>query len=207
MWKKVKVIIVSLASAFMLTIAVLAVLHIIYTPAPAIPIGENVVTIKQLVKYTDEYVREYGNHKDAYLSDIVMHVNENHRGKIILTYSYKSKGRVYRYSVEIDTEEHMINSMDLNSTIPASTRDMNFPRWVIDSDEAVDIAFRALQKEGYVIDNSWTRIDASGENQNCKWGILFRNEAYLELFGQNPHVIVDAFTGEVSSQHLSFGSK
>ena len=189
-----------LGICFLILIAVIVVANVMYKPPPAVQINENALTAKQLSVLCDEYVREYGVNQDLYLSNIVMLIDNNHKGEVTMTYTYEKKGRYYRYFVEVSTDEHIIKSIyEIDKSVVAGIDFMDFAEWNIDSDEAVRIALNALRDRGYEIDDSKIRIDVVRSNSGDSWDIAFYANNNKKLYGRSPTVLVDAQTGEASS--------
>ena len=181
-------------------IAVLIIWNILYEPLPKILIGENAITAKQLIVYSDNYVKTYAKNKDMYLSNIIMRVNGKHEGKISITYTHKKNGGYNRYNVEINNIEHIILTMhQIDKSVPASIYYINFANWIIDSDEAVNLARRALKNEGIEVDNN-DDIYIVGRRSGQK-------EYWLILFTKKPGIIIDAYTGEATRRYLLDGLK
>ncbi|MCL2147330.1 MAG: hypothetical protein FWH52_05940 [Synergistaceae bacterium] len=185
-------------------VLVLAVLFIIINKdiriGPVISIDDNAYTAKQMVEISDDYVKKYVRIKNLYLSNIQMHLDENHRGEVIMTYSYEKNGRYKSYEVNMSSQDHMVNSLyyiERSSTTSKSF--MNFHEWMIDSDEALDIALKTFQDYGYEVDVRKVWIDARMRaKQEYSWNILIEDTTYRNKYGVGFGIFVDAFTGEVS---------
>ena len=173
-------------------IAVIIISNILYEPPPTVLIGKNAITAKQLVVYSDNYIKEYAKHKDMYLSNIIMRVNGNHEGEISITYTHKKNDGYCCYNVEINNIEHIISTMhQVDKSV--SIEFMNFTDWIIDSDEAVELARRALKNENIEVNNN-DDIYIVGRSSGQK-------EYWLILFTKKPSIIIDAYTGEATRRY------
>ena len=171
---------------------------------PAIQIDENALTAKQLSVLCDDYVKKYGKEKDLYLSDIVMQLDSNHVGEVTMTYTHAANGRYNRYSVDINTAEHMINTMHwIDRSVAALIDFMNFAEWKVDSDEAVEIALQVLQSNGYEVDDSKLWIHGGRGVYGDIWQIFFYADSNKAKYDGAPAVLIDAHTGRVIELRIS----
>lgn len=99
------------------------------------------VSIKEIEKLVDPYVKKHWEGKEFHLGAINMFLNENLEGEVSLTYADESsKSEPNVIEVEINTVENKIvslNRMGSNSKLDPGR--IEFHNWNIDSDEAFRI--------------------------------------------------------------------
>ena len=201
-----KILLICVISCVSILAVIIATINRHDRIGPVISIDDDVYTAKQLVNISEDYVRKHVRIEGLYLSNISMHLNKSHRGEVILTYTYEKKGHFRRYDVTINSQNHVVDSLNyIERSSTTSTRFMNFAEWRIDSDEAMDIALRTFRNRGFQFDENTIWIDARMRaTNNCSWGILLFDNAFREKYGFNPSIFIDAFTGEISGFDLLF---
>ena len=199
MKKKSKIFVKVLVISLLVVAAAVTALYIMFKPAPAVSIGENAVTAKQLVTYSDDYIKEYCRNKNVYLSGIEMQIDGGQVGEVTMIYAYVRWERYHGYEVNMNAAEHMIYGIGYAEMRGIrSGRFMDFSTWKIDSNEAIEIALQGLQEKGYEIDDSKVSIEGRRDaTQTDRWLITFYSDSNIEKYQGAPYVFVNAHTGEI----------
>lgn len=112
-----------------------------------INIPENVTTAKQLVQFSKPYVERYGKDSKYHIGEVDMILDNNMRGDIFLYYKKDKedkKGVNNLIKVSIDTNKMKIWKVERDDF--KIEKDINFDKWLIDSNQAVAIAKKELEK-------------------------------------------------------------
>ena len=136
---------------------------------------------------------------NLYVGDIVMYLNEEHRGQIIITFSDVNSPQS-RYLIYFDTYEHILQQIHYFKNEPKISIDTLHPeQWTIDSIDLETIANNVFSTENdftYDKVSISTSVPLDGAHEVWHIGLTDsdRNISY--------RLAIDAFTGEIRSKSI-----
>lgn len=159
-------------------------------------IDEKCDTAKELSELGLQMISKYGYDKKSksgwIVGNINMYLNEKGKGRVIITYIKASKDSPSVILVDFDTSCSTFEHLSYYRTGKGiSAHFFDFSEWEIDSDEAIEIAKKKLEKDFVVgrIDVFLEEGDGRGE-----WSVGFING---KKDNSNVWVEINPYTGEI----------
>ena len=158
-------------------------------------IDEKCDTAKELSELGLQMISKYGYDKKSEsgwtVGNIFMSLNEKGRGRVTITYVKASKDSPSVIFVDFDTTCSAFKRLSYyRSGKGVSPHFFDFSEWIIDSDEAIEIAKKELEKD-FVIDGIVVFVK---ENDGRGiWGVGFNGKKD----NSNVWVEINPYTGEI----------
>jgi hypothetical protein len=160
-----------------------------------IDISTDAITAKQVYACVNEELEKYTPARNMRLGEIAVRVDNSGLGVITLTYYEQDKRNPDLYYIEVDTREHKLVSMEVvENDERTSPMDMEFEKWVVDSDDVIEIALDHFKDKD---DFGYDKIRLLAVDDRCGsrfWSCLFMDS----VTGIRNNIMVDPFTGEIT---------
>jgi hypothetical protein len=160
-----------------------------------IDISTDAITAKQVYACVNEELEKYTPARNMRLGAILVLIDKSGSGVITLTYYEQDKRNPDLYYIEVDTREHKLVSMEVvENDERTSPMDMEFEKWVVDSDDVIEIAKENFgDEDGFKYDE--IMLSAVDDRRGSRfWNCLFMDS----VTGIRNNIIVDPFTGEIT---------